>query len=351
VAAYGAVTWQDERATGSRYLAFARIATRIVAPTVASVLFLLVLAPVPSSIAGLLHIAIFAASIAFIIRQAMLLAERTRTLDALTGLTEDNSRLVGELRGELKRRAVDERRMIQASRSAAVGDLAAGVAHEVNNPLTGVLGFAELLIEDTPVDDPHRGDLETIRDEALRARDIVRALRDFASPRLPELSETDLSGLVHQTVDLLRFSTERRGITIHEDLENLPPVLIDGSAIQQAVLNILTNARLAVADGGRIDVAVRADGQGRLITIADNGIGMDASTAKQAFEPFFTGRDDGADPEPAAGLGLSVSNGLIESHGGTITIDSRPGGGTTVEIRLPASQPDVVGASRGGRSE
>jgi two-component system NtrC family sensor kinase len=224
------------------------------------------------------------------------------------------------------------------------------VAHEVNNPLTGVLGFAELLIEASPSDDPRRADLETIRDEALRARDIVRALRDFASPRAPELAETDLSALVHQTVDLIRYSIERRGITIHEELAALPPILIDGPAIQQAVLNILTNARQAVDDGGRLEVAVAADGDGRLISITDDGVGMDAATARLAFDPFFSGREDALDVEPAAGLGLSVSNGLIESHGGTISIISRPGRGTTVEIRLPAGRPDSIGDSRGGEA-
>ena len=347
-AGYGAATWRDERATSVRYRTMARHATRIVAPTVASVLFLLVLAPVPDSIAGILHVAIFAASIAFIVRQALLLRERTKTLAEVTSLTEENGRLVGELRDELERRAVDERRMVHASRAAAVGQLAAGVAHEVNNPLTGVLGFAELLLVDTAPDDPHRADLETIRDEALRARGIVRALRDFASPRQPEFAPTDLSELVHQTVDLVRYSMERRGVTIHEDLARVPPVLIDGPAIQQAVLNILTNARQALDDDGRLEVTVRVDGDGTLITITDDGIGMDATTAGLAFDPFFSGRQVAADVEPAAGLGLSVSNGLIESHGGTINIDSRPGRGTTVEIRLPSGPPESIRDRQGG---
>jgi signal transduction histidine kinase len=350
VAGYGAVTWEDRPSTSVRYLSAARIATRIFAPTVASLLFLLVLAPTPDSVAPILRVGIFAASIVFVVRQGLLLRERTNTLDAVTRLTNENGRLVEELRGELERRAVDQRRMIQASRAAAVGDLAAGVAHEVNNPLTGVLGFTELLIDASPPDDPRRADLETIRDEALRARDIVRALRDFASPRAPELAETDLSLLVHQTIDLIRYSIERRGITIHEDLAALPPILIDGSAIQQAVLNVLTNARQAVEDGGRLEIAVGADGDGRLVSITDDGIGMDAKTARLAFDPFFSGREDAVDVEPAAGLGLSVSNGLIESHGGTITITSRPGRGTTVEIRLPAGRPDLIGESRGGEA-
>jgi signal transduction histidine kinase len=349
VAACGATTWQDGRVGDHRLADTMAYLSRLVGPAVAAVLFLALLVPFDEAIEIPIRVAVFLGGALFVTRQALLLRERTRMLAEVTSLTNENGRLVGELRGELERRAVDQRRMIQASRSAAVGDLAAGVAHEVNNPLTGVLGFAELLIEGMTPDDPHRPDVETIRDEALRARDIVRALRDFASPRPTELAETDLSALVRQTVDLLRYSIERRGIAIHEDLATLPPVLIDGSAIQQAVMNILTNARQAVNDDGRLEVSVRADGDGRLITITDDGVGMDATTAKLAFEPFFSGREDEPDVEPAAGLGLSVSHGLIESHGGTISIESRPGRGTSVEIRLPAGRPDMIGESRGGK--
>jgi signal transduction histidine kinase len=350
VAAFGAATWEDSHNEDPGLVGRMTYVSRVIGPTAAAVLFLALLVPFPDGIEGLVRVAVFLGGAMFVTRQALLLRERTETLAAVSTLTSENSRLVGELRAELELRAIDQRRMIQASRSAAVGDLAAGVAHEVNNPLTGVLGFAELLLDGMTEDDPLRADVMVIRDEALRARDIVRALREFASPRPPALADTDLSTLVQQTVDLVRYSIERRGITIHEDLEALPPVLIDASAIQQAVLNILTNARQAVDDGGRLEIAVRADGAGRLISITDDGIGMDAVTAKLAFDPFFSGRDDAGDVEPAAGLGLSVSNGLIESHGGRISIHSRPGRGTTVEVHLPAGGTHAIDESRGGEA-
>ena len=156
----------------------------------------------------------------FIIRQALLLRERTRMLAAVTSARPvENNRLVGELRSELERRAVDQRRMVQASRAAAVGELAAGVAHEVNNPLTGVLGFAELLIDELRPTTRVAADLETIRDEALRARDIVRALARLRQPaRTGAGRRGPRRTLVRQTVDLVRYSIERRGITIDEDL-------------------------------------------------------------------------------------------------------------------------------------
>ena len=350
IAGFGSSTWSDQRSSRARYLRNARIATRLVGPVAAGSLFLLILVPVPDSIDTLVHIAVVSGGCLVVIRQAFLLQERTTMLVRVTTLTDENEHLVVQLRAELERRAIDQRRMIQASRAAAVGELAAGVAHEVNNPLTGVLGFAEILIDSTPADDPRRADLETIRDEALRARDIVRALRDFADPRSPELVTTDLSVLIHQTIDLLRYSIERRGIVISEDLPTLPPVLVDGPAIQQALLNILTNARQALEDGGRLDVAMRIDGNDRVITVADDGVGMDSATARLAFDPFYSGRKDETDAESGAGLGLSISSGLIESHAGTISIQSTLGRGTTVEIRLPATRPPVMpGGSLGGR--
>lgn len=341
LAAYGLATWQDSVAEDRRVLAAMGYLAQLIGPIVAGVLFLALLVPVSASIDGAIRVAVFAGGGLFVTRQALLLRERTRNLAAVRRLTAENGRLVEELRQELEHRAIDQRRIIQASRAAAVGDLAAGVAHEVNNPLTGVLGFAELLIEATNADDPRRADLETIRDEAIRAREIVRAMRDFANPPAPQLGLTDLSDLAHDTVDLVRYSIERRGTTIVEDLPTLPPILIDRPAMQQALLNILTNARQATSAGGRIEISSRIEADDRVVAITDDGIGMDDATVRLAFDPFFTGRDEDLGLEPGAGLGLSVSNGLIESHGGTITISSRPGRGTTVEIRLPDARSAV----------
>jgi signal transduction histidine kinase len=260
-------------------------------------------------------------------------------LDEVTSLKLDNDRLVTELRHELEDHARDQRRMIQASRAAAVGDLAAGVAHEVNNPLAAVLGFAELLIADLETDDPRRSDLETIRAQALRARSIVRALGDFAQRRAPAMVPTDVGALVGRTVDLVRYQIERRGVTIDERYDELPDLLVDPQAIQQAVLNVLTNAIQAVTDDGRIGVTVEGTDTFVTIVVRDDGVGMSDATVHRAFEPFFSGRDSDADEELPTGLGLAVSRGLIEAHNGTISLTSRPGLGTSVELRLPVHEP------------
>jgi signal transduction histidine kinase len=338
VAAFGASTWTDERSRDDQYLWWARYISRIGGPVVASLLLLLYLVPASPAVEPLLRASIFVGGVVFVIRQGLLLKERTNALESVTALTGENARLVRELRTELDRRAANESRLIQASRAAAVGELAAGVAHEVNNPLTGVLGFAELVLADLPADDPHRTDLETIRDEALRARRIVEGLREFGAPAAPALEPTDLAGLVRRTVDLVRYSIERRGVTIAEMLPELPPVPVDPHAIQQALLNVVTNAGQAVGEHGRIDIALRAEDDDVVLTVRDDGVGMDEATLSQALEPFFTARPAEPGAPPSRGLGLSITTGLIESHGGTIVLDSRPGHGTLVEFRLPATR-------------
>ena len=338
VAAGGAATWTDARSDDPRYRARARVLARIGGPFVASLLLLLYLVPAPPTIEPLLRMSLFVGGVAFVVRQGLLLKERTHTLESVTALTNENARLVQELRTELDRRAANESRLIQASRAAAVGELAAGVAHEVNNPLTGVLGFAELILAELPPDDPHRPDVEIIRDEALRARRIVQGLREFASPAGAALEPTDLADLARRTVDLVRYSIERRGVTLSEELAVLPPVLVDPHAIQGAILNVVTNAAQAVADDGRIEIALRAEGDEVVLTVRDDGVGMDEHTLALAREPFFTGRPAEPGTPPRRGLGLSISSGLVESHGGTIFLESRPGHGTLVEFRLPATR-------------
>ena len=333
--AYGIVTWSDDRMGEKDGFRWTGHLSRAWGPAAAGVTFLALLVPVGPAIDPLIHAAVFVAGALFVIRQALLLRERTDALAEIEAVHGENDRLVVDLRRQLDERARVERRMIQASRSAAVGELAAGVAHEVNNPLTGVLGYAELLLEDLDVADPRRSDVETIRAEALRARSIVRALRDFARPVSPSMERIDLADTVRRTVDLIRYPLERRGVTLEEEIAaDLPELNADGQAIQQAVLNVLTNAGQAVADDGHVTIRLVAHGPEAVIEIGDDGVGMDEETLTQAFDPFYSGRT-----EPAGlGMGLSVARGLVESHGGTIRLASGSGRGTTVAIRLPLDQ-------------
>jgi signal transduction histidine kinase len=331
VAAYGVATWRDEADDSPRYVAATTYLSRVIGPTAASVTFLALLVTAPPAIEGTLRALAFVTGTLFIIRQALLLRERTHMLDEVRTLHDENDRLVDELRAELIERGRVQDHLLNSSRLAAVGELAAGVAHEVNNPLTAVLGFSEILLQDLAPDDPNRADVETIRDAALRARTIVRALRDFARPREPQLAPTDLPELVTKMIDLVRFPLTRSGVIIRESHGELPLIELDPQAIQQVILNVLTNAMQAMPEGGALGVETSIRGSRAIVRITDNGVGMDESAAAQAFVPFFSARD----AAESTGLGLSVSLGLVESHNGTINLESTEGVGTTVEISLP----------------
>ena len=250
-----------------------------------------------------------------------------------------NDDLVARLRDRIAEIGRMQDQLIRASKLAAVGELAAGVAHEVNNPLTGVLGYADLLLAETAPDDPSREGLEVIRDEAVRARNVVRELLDFARPRTPERRPVDLVALVHSTAELSRH-LEGSDVAIVEHLEALPLVELDEGAIQQVLVNLIGNARQAVGARGTVTLSTGRDGDFAVVTITDDGIGMTPDVQRRMFEPFFTTRPMGK----GRGLGLSVSLGLVESHEGTITAQSEPGRGTTVEVRLPfeASAPEAA---------
>jgi signal transduction histidine kinase len=331
IAAFGAATWRDETDDSPRYVAATRYVTRVIGPTAASISLVALLLTVAPPVDAIIRFAAFATGILVVIRQALLLRERTHTLSEVRTLHDENDRLVDELRAELVERERVQEQLLNASRLAAVGELAEGVAHEVNNPLTAVLGFSEILLEDIEPEDPRRPDVEQIRDAALRARSIVRALRDFARPVEPEFVPTDLRDLITRMLELVRFPLARSGVIIRESHAELPLIELDPQAIQQVILNVLTNAMQAMPEGGtlRVESSIRATDA--VVRIIDDGVGMDERVAAQAFVPFFSARHAAG----ATGLGLSVSVGLVESHNGTITLESTAGVGTTVEITLP----------------
>lgn len=321
---HGAATWTDRRNLSPAY---DRVASRLLgvlplgAASISAVLLVL-----DGDGAGdlgnvVLHASIAATVVLLVIRQTLVLRDRGRIMDEARLAHRTQIEQMERLQGQL----------VSASKRTAVGELAAAVAHEVNNPLTGVLGYAELLLDGRPADDPERAELEIIRDEAIRARQIVRSLLDFARPHAPEHLETDLNALVGRTLDLLRYHLERGGVHIVERFEPLPPVALDQGAIQQALLNVLNNATQAIADDGSIEVSTARAGDVAIVTIRDDGMGMAQDVRLHAADPFFTTRSN----EGATGLGLSVAIGLVEGHGGTLELDSAPGVGTVVRIALP----------------
>jgi two-component system NtrC family sensor kinase len=216
---------------------------------------------------------------------------------------------------------------------ASLGRLAAGVAHEINNPLTGVLTFAHLLREKENMDAEDRQDLDLIIHETTRAAEIVRGLLDFARER-PTLREPlDLNDAVRRTVRLIANQQKFEHITIDEVLEDsLPEVLGDMNQIQQVLLNLSLNACTAMAGGGRLTIRTGADDGHVTLRVADTGSGIKAEHLEKIFEPFFSTQPVGK----GTGLGLSVSYGIIEQHGGTVEVQSTEGQGATFLITLPA---------------
>jgi len=220
---------------------------------------------------------------------------------------------------------------------AAVGRLAAGVAHEINNPLTGVLTFAHLLRDKENLDEQDREDLDLIVRETSRAAQIVRGLLDFARERPAEKRPLDLNVVLRQTLQLLGNREAFQHVTVVEHFEDsLPPVSGDTHQLQQVFLNLCLNACEAMADGGTLTLTTRVEGGMVCVEVADTGCGIKQEHLDQIFEPFFTTKPVGK----GTGLGLSVSYGIVQEHGGRVEVSSQVGRGTTFRVLLPRDECD-----------
>jgi two-component system NtrC family sensor kinase len=219
---------------------------------------------------------------------------------------------------------------------ASVGRLAAGVAHEINNPLTGVLAFADLLREKENMDAQDREDLDLIVRETKRAREIVRGLLDFARETPTRVAPLDVNDLVRQTLQLLGKREAFQDINLVDDLaDHLPSIRGDRNQLQQVFVNLSLNACEAMPGGGTLLISTSAaDGQ-VAIEVTDTGSGIQREHVDKIFEPFFTTKPVGK----GTGLGLSVSYGIVQQHGGTLEVKSQVGMGTTFTITLPTAPP------------
>jgi len=221
---------------------------------------------------------------------------------------------------------------LQSEKLAAVGRLAAGVAHEINNPLTTVLTFSHLLREKEGLGDQDKQDLDLVIQETSRASEIVRGLLDFARER-PALKEVlDVNDVVRRTIPLLGNQKAFQRIAVREHLqEGLPPVNADMNRLQQVLLNLSLNACEAMRDGGTLTISTSAQGSSVLLKVADTGCGIKEEHLDHVFEPFFSTKPVGK----GTGLGLSVSYGIVQRHGGTLEVESEIGKGATFIIVLP----------------
>lgn len=232
---------------------------------------------------------------------------------------------------------VAQQRLVQSERLTAVGELVAGVAHELNNPLTAVLGFASILQQTAP--DDIQDDLALIVEGATRARRIVQNLLTFARQREAHLEEVDLNMTVRQVMSLLAYQMRTNGINIEERLSpQLPITVADATAIKQVLLNLLNNAMQALAKWpGTREILVStgeitgAGASRLLLEVSDSGPGIAPEHLSLVFEPFFTTKPIGE----GTGLGLSICYGIVKQYNGDIRVRSRPGEGATFSVELP----------------
>jgi two-component system NtrC family sensor kinase len=221
----------------------------------------------------------------------------------------------------------------RTEKMVSIGRLAAGVAHEINNPLTTVLTFACLLREKPDRQQQEKEDLDLIIHETTRAAEIVRGLLDFARERATVKEPLDINDVIQRTVRLIRNQKIFDHIVIEEQLaSDLPPVNGNVNQLQQVLLNLSLNACEAMPKGGTLSIASSA-GDGKVaVNLTDTGAGIKTELLDRIFEPFFTTKAVGK----GTGLGLSVSDGIIQQHGGTLEVESREGQGSTFVIMLPA---------------
>jgi two-component system NtrC family sensor kinase len=222
-------------------------------------------------------------------------------------------------------------RLLQTEKLAAIGQLAAGIAHELNTPLASIAGYAEELEEIS------RGNGEkiatytgVIRSQTERCKAITQSLLDFARTSEFRMEPVDVNALLREAIEYLRFKKRAARPGIETDLQPVPPVRADPRQLLQVFLSILVNAADAIEGGGTITVRTRA-GRGVEVSIADTGCGIPEENLKRVFEPFFTTKGPGA----GTGLGLSLSYGIVKQLGGTVDLRSKVGEGTEVTVTLP----------------
>lgn len=227
--------------------------------------------------------------------------------------------------------------LIQSERLASLGEISAGIAHEINNPLAGILIYSNLLLEDTKDAAPEKENLKRIMEQANRCKDIVKGLLDFSRQTEPKIELISINKYIEGALKLVENQALFHNIEIRRELaQNLPFIKGDAAQLQQVFLNILINAGEAMPQGGKIDVETNLSKDGNFIEIKfkDTGCGIPKKNLKKVFDPFFTTKP----PGKGTGLGLSVSYGIVKNHNGVIDIESQEGKGTTFTIKLPSEK-------------
>jgi two-component system NtrC family sensor kinase len=227
-----------------------------------------------------------------------------------------------------------ENQLIQSDKVASLGKLAAGVAHEINSPLTGILTYSSLLLKEKKEGDPDKEDLEVIVNETNRCKNIVKGLLDYARQTAPQKVLSDINQLVNKSIDLIAHQASLQNVKIEKKTSpDLPRIMIDLGQIQQVFINILLNAIEAMSEGGTLTIRTGMEGGMVVVRFTDTGVGIPEENLPKILDPFFTTKEQGK----GTGLGLSVSYGIISRHKGKLEVKSKVGKGTTFTVKLPVN--------------
>jgi two-component system, NtrC family, sensor kinase len=227
------------------------------------------------------------------------------------------------------------REMLRAEHLASLGELAAGLAHEIRNPLAGIAGVVDVMGKELPANSPSRAVMGDVQDEVLHIQDILNDLLSYSRPRPPNIHSADLNITVEQAVQLARQQVRTKSIQVlYEPVPSLPNVLHDPALIQQVILNLLLNGIQAITGEGKVEVRPVLEPGYVVLQVTDTGRGISADALTKIFKPFFTTRSEGT------GLGLSLANGIVQSHGGKIEVSSAAQKGTQFKVWLPIAGPE-----------
>ena len=228
--------------------------------------------------------------------------------------------------------------LVRSEKLASLGQLVAGIAHEINNPLSGILMFGTMFAESKNLDPAQREDARIIVRETERCAEIVKRLLEFSRTSIPNKKDKSLTEIMCNTLALIEHQASMNNIEIIRDFETeIPIIQVDPTQLEQVFINMLVNASQAMPNGGRLTIRIRYDRarESILTDISDTGLGIEEENLPKIFDPFFTTKADSEDGSGGTGLGLSVSYGIIQNHGGRIAVKSVVGEGTTFTIELP----------------
>ena len=244
-----------------------------------------------------------------------------------------------------QKQAADERsrlheQLLRADRLATIGQLGAGLAHELNEPLASILGYAQLMAKDESLRTQTSQDLDRIVSASLHAREVIAKLLVFARDKAPTRVPIDLNVVIEESLYFFASRCAKVGVELSCDLSaDLPTIMADRSELLQVLMNFAVNSIQAMPEGGHLTFSTECDGCHVLLTIEDTGTGMSSDVRERIFEPFFTTKD----VDEGTGLGLSVVHGIVIAHGGTIDVESKVGLGAKFVVRLPASASHTQG--------